>query len=266
MPGTPATTPRLALPRFATTDPDQVPIDLNAVSDRLDVVTGRFESGLLAARPSTGPGIADRFYFATDDTSGGPAGTLYRDAGGASPTWQRIEPANMEAAFSTWKTVARGGGQVTSAMAAGTYVLWAGATADASRAQALVGAASTAPAGFWLDPADWTAGSRTTKLRIRARCLVNSIAPGASFTIGLCPVATFGGTAPAAPFIATVSAAVSGSAVAFPTPGASSHNVFFSSEFTAPVAGTYVLVNTVSALTATNSVSALEVHLQMRQV
>lgn len=86
MPGTPPTTPRLGIARFATTDPDQVPIDLNTVVDRVDVVAGRFESGLLASRPSTGAGIADRYYYATDE------GVLYRDAGGASPTWTAVNP------------------------------------------------------------------------------------------------------------------------------------------------------------------------------
>lgn len=91
MPGTPPTTPRLGIARFATTDPDQVPTDLNTVSDRIDVIAGRFESGLLASRPSTGAGagIADRFYYATDE------GVLYRDAGGASPTWSAVNPRSI---------------------------------------------------------------------------------------------------------------------------------------------------------------------------
>lgn len=40
MPGSPATTPILAIPRLASTDPDNVPGDLNAVADRIDAAVG----------------------------------------------------------------------------------------------------------------------------------------------------------------------------------------------------------------------------------
>lgn len=86
MPGTPATTPRLGLARFATTDPDQVPIDLNTIVDRADLVAGYFSHGTIAARPSAGAGIVDRYYYADDE------GVLYRDAGGATPTWTALNP------------------------------------------------------------------------------------------------------------------------------------------------------------------------------
>jgi hypothetical protein len=93
MPGTPPTSPRLGLPRFAMTDVDQVPIDLTAVVDAIDPKVGLFASGLLASRPSTGAGIADRYYYATDAIGpNGVTGVLYRDAGGASPTWTAVNP------------------------------------------------------------------------------------------------------------------------------------------------------------------------------
>lgn len=93
MPGSPATSPRLAIPRITSTDTDDVPRDLNAAVDRIDAVAGRFESGPLASRPSTGAGIADRYYYATDALGpGGLLGVLYRDAGGATPTWTAVNP------------------------------------------------------------------------------------------------------------------------------------------------------------------------------
>lgn len=93
MPGTPATTPRLGIPRIASTDTDDVPRDLNAAADRVDQVAGRFESGPIASRPSAGAGIIDRYYYANDVVGpGGVTGVLYRDAGGASPTWTAVNP------------------------------------------------------------------------------------------------------------------------------------------------------------------------------
>jgi hypothetical protein len=89
VPGTPATTTRLTIPRIASTDTDDVPRDINAAVDRIDVVAGRFESGLAAARPSTGAGIADRYFYATD------TGELSRDAGGATPTWTVVNPRQV---------------------------------------------------------------------------------------------------------------------------------------------------------------------------
>jgi len=86
MPGTPATSPRLAIPRVANTDPFDMARDINGAVDQIDALTGRFESGLLSARPSAGAGIANRYYFATDN------GRLYRDAGGATPTWSEVTP------------------------------------------------------------------------------------------------------------------------------------------------------------------------------
>lgn len=93
MPGTPATSVRFGAPRYANTDASDFAGQVNAVTDAFDAKAGRFESGLLANRPSTGAGIADRYYYATDAL--GPMGTtgvLYRDAGGASPTWTAVNP------------------------------------------------------------------------------------------------------------------------------------------------------------------------------
>jgi hypothetical protein len=93
MPGTPATTPRHAIPRIASTDTDDVPRDINAAVDRIDVTAPIFGSGLLASRPSAGAGIADRYYYATDAVRlDGSTGVLYRDAGGGAPTWSAVTP------------------------------------------------------------------------------------------------------------------------------------------------------------------------------
>lgn len=117
MPGTPPTTPRLGLARFATGDPDQVPIDLNTISDRLDVIVPRFESGLLSARPSTGAGIADRYFWATDTRE------LYRDAGGGTPTWENVTRRDVPIVTSLPGSPYNGQ-QILFRPVAGTFLLW----------------------------------------------------------------------------------------------------------------------------------------------
>lgn len=93
MPGSPATTPRHAIPRYGDLDAADIGAIANSISDRLDVTAPIFGSGLLSARPSTGAGIADRYYYATDAVRpDGSTGVLYRDAGGASPTWSAVTP------------------------------------------------------------------------------------------------------------------------------------------------------------------------------
>jgi hypothetical protein len=122
VPGSPATSPRLAIPRIASTDTDDVPRDLNAAVDRIDAVAGRFESGPLASRPSTGAGIADRYYYATDALGpGGVVGVLYRDAGGATPTWTAVNPGTRPLVTSLPGSPADGQEVIYQADVAGTY-------------------------------------------------------------------------------------------------------------------------------------------------
>jgi hypothetical protein len=93
VPGTPATSVRFGAPRYANTDASDFAGQVNAVTDAFDAKAGVFASGLLVNRPSTGAGIADRYYYATDAIGpNGVTGVLYRDAGGASPTWTAVNP------------------------------------------------------------------------------------------------------------------------------------------------------------------------------
>lgn len=82
MPGTPATTARLILPRYANTDTSDFAGQVNAVSDQLDAMVPRFESGLATARPAAG--IANRLYWSTD------TGVIERDTGSA---WASLTPS-----------------------------------------------------------------------------------------------------------------------------------------------------------------------------
>lgn len=117
-----------------------------------------------------------------------------------------------------------------------------------------------------LDPADYAASPRTTKYRLRAGCFVNAVAPAITFTLGLYPVATWGGASGAAPIVQTLGAVVSGSTVAFATPPVGESHAT-GADFTAPAAGWYVVAAALSgsAMTA-NSQAAFSVALQRRNV
>jgi hypothetical protein len=65
MPGTPATTPRLALPRYANSDPADFATDVNAIVDRLDIVTGRIVD-VYANRPAAATALNGLSFVATD--------------------------------------------------------------------------------------------------------------------------------------------------------------------------------------------------------
>lgn len=65
MPGTPATSPRLALPRYANSDPADFATDVNAIVDRLDIVTGRIVD-TYANRPAAATALNGLSFIATD--------------------------------------------------------------------------------------------------------------------------------------------------------------------------------------------------------
>lgn len=175
-----------------------------------------------------------------------------------------VNVPNLAAAFTTWKTVEWGGG-VLAMGAGGTYLIAGGGAPQGSGAQ-LLGSAGTALWIVDLDPADWAANARTTKLRIRWSLTVNAVAPATNFAPGLYPVATTGGASGSAASIATLGAVVAGSTATFTAPAATSHTVTLSTEFNAPSAGPYVFGVVAGGGVAAGSSSALIGHVQMRQV
>lgn len=74
-----ATTTRLGLPYPVSNDPADVPADIKKLADKLDPSAALDFQGTFANRPA--PGIAGRYYFATDTTQ------LFRDDGSA---WNAI--------------------------------------------------------------------------------------------------------------------------------------------------------------------------------
>lgn len=165
--------------------------------------------------------------------------------------------ADTEYAFSAWKPmgIRSLNVQLGSGIAATTF-LWFGVART-------LNAINSGDAAFYIDPADFGAGSRTTQLRMRTAFMTNSTAPGVNFTFALQPVASWG-TVSNTSAVVTLSAAVLSTVKT--TPGASTQFHDETSAITFPAAGWYVFSVVNSGTTATNSSSFIGFELQYRQV
>jgi microcystin-dependent protein len=150
MPGTPATSPRLGIPRYANTDAADFATDVNAITDRIDSVLSVMGTGTYAARPVAG--TANRFYFATDRS------VLYWDNGSV---WARVDPednaiTNAKMADNSVNTAELVDSSVTSAkianLAVATGDLADLAVTTAKIANNAVGATQLAASGLGLVP------------------------------------------------------------------------------------------------------------------
>lgn len=251
------TTTKYALPYPTGTDLIKDGDDkIAALANALDAIIATDDAGVLASRPTSSggsPGKRGRYYWATDVNGG----TLYRDNGTG---WDVVAPDSPEAAFSTYKTLIERQGANVSGGAA-TYMLPGPGSVNAQAAPT-----DAHPYIFYFDPADYTAGSRATKFRVRAQYLTNAVAPGTTWTVGLYPVATYGGASGAFPQVSTLSAVVAGSTVAFATPGATTRSQGNSGDFAAPAAGYYVLAIVNSGIAAAGAQYMARAQLQLRQV
>jgi hypothetical protein len=174
-----------------------------------------------------------------------------------------VNVPNLSAAFTTWRTIIWGGAAIPTQGAGATLMMPYGTGfGNAAATSAPGGAAYT----FYLNPADWLANARTTKLRVRGEFKTNAVAPATSFTGGLYPVVSFGGTSGTSVQIASMGAVVTGSTVSFTTPAANSGLQTLSTEFNAPAAGFYVFAFVVGGGMAAGSLPHINMHLQMRQV
>lgn len=121
---------------------------------------------------------------------------------------------------------------------------------------------------FYLDPADWAAGARTTKLRLATWMVTNNVAPQTTFVVGLYPVTATSYLAPGLlPVISTLGAVVAGSTVTYAVPAAVRRLASVSADFVAPAAGFYVLGVAITGTgMATDAVLSVAARLQLRQV
>lgn len=165
---------------------------------------------------------------------------------------------DYELAFSGYKHLATGAGSGNFSGTA-AFLLW-------FNGPSLVATASSGAAALYLDPADFAAGSRAVKYRVKATVITNAVAPANTTTVGLYPVATWGGASGAAPFVNTVGAVVAGSTAAVATPALSTRTEADSGDFAAPAAGYYVLGFASSGSLAAFSFVQVKSTLFVRQV
>lgn len=191
----------------------------------------------------------------------------FANSGSLLPSDLNLIQDDYELAFSTWKTIAEGRG-ADNGSGTGTYLLHRDSNngSDGSLQAAGGAGAQVHDVASYFNFDDFDAGTRAVKLRLRAQLAVNAVAPGNTYTFGLYPVTTFGGTSGNKSIVTVIGALVAGSNVAFATPGASAAQQSVSAEFTAPANGWYVLGLAVSAPAAANSWVAFLAQLQMRQV
>jgi hypothetical protein len=126
---------------------------------------------------------------------------------------------------------------------------------------------ATAGAGsvqiFNLRSADFSVGSKTTKLRVVATYSSNATALVATVTPGLYPVTVAGGSDVV---VVTLGTVTSGSTTAITNPSASTAAEYVGSDFTFPSNGAYTLGFQTSAAVTSNHAGFLTMLLQVRHV
>lgn len=160
-----------------------------------------------------------------------------------------IDPSS---AYTTYKSVRNGIGQVGASAAAGSYAL----ATNGPSSNLLV----TNPLSwFYLDPADYTVVGRATMFRLVGSLVVSTAAiPGVTFTPSLIQIVSqTAGTAT----LGTVS-----SNVAAITPVANGLQNFVGTDFSLATAGIYGLAMVTGGTTAASSLTNVSVNIQVRQV
>jgi len=117
-----------------------------------------------------------------------------------------------------------------------------------------------------LDPTEFNANTRVTKLNLRFTATPNSVAPAATFTAGLYPLSTYSGAANSPASVATAGTVIGGSTVAIASPGAVTRVTGTSGDFNCPAAGAYALGVITNGVPTGTSVTSLVAELSMRQV
>ena len=117
---------------------------------------------------------------------------------------------------------------------------------------------------LYLDDADYTVASKTTRLRVRAQCLVNDFGPAITITWGLYPITAVGSGGIGNQIRLTNGTVLTGSTIAFASPAANSLGQSNSGDFAFPADGHYILGAVLSGAPNASSMTYNTAQLQIR--
>lgn len=255
--------PTYSLPTIGSDNSVADPLVRTALSDLKTLLTGQLDADNLAASSVAASELASDAV-----TTAKILNSNVTDAKLASPN------------NSTYKTILTAATLTTADLGAGTYFLYpkgvhsGGALAANTPHSSATGLGITSDGSgtvvganlpyVYIDNADFSVGSLTEKLRLRAQVSTNATAwSSVTATFGLYPVTFAGGTDILTPTAGTV---VSGSTVAHANPGASGTVSGTSGDFTFPSDGMYVIGFVLSAQMTNNAAALLTAQLQTRNV
>lgn len=244
MPGTPATTPKLGLPRYSNNDVADFGGQVNAVSDRLDLAAAGDSQGPLASRPAAGQ--IGRYYFSTNTNQ------LFRDTG---TTWFEVGSKAVSDLLVQYKTLYQ----------VHTWFIGEGASTRPLRnGYASTGLSEKFQVPLWNNNgSDYNLTNRTSKMRVDAFWAVNAVAPGVTFN---CQLAHIDSVSQTGGFMEFAFSTVTGSTATMGSnPAAGGTTETHSSDFDPPVAGgMYCLVSSPSGTMVTGSVVSVTARLTVR--
>jgi hypothetical protein len=263
MPGSPATSPRLAIPRYAQADAANFAAGVNAVVDQIDTVTPKFSQGTTGARPAASA-VTGAFYWDTDQSqlfysngtfwyaaAGLQAGTLVsRPAAGISGRYYFAsdEPALYVDLVTSWLALTP---KWQTIKQVGIAPNWASMGADRTYQMKEdftewtgTGHHTSAQAPFVLSPADLPDGANG-RMRLRIEQInKGGSTVGGSSTCQLYPVASWSGS-PAQPVAGSAAGGLA--SAAFTSLAANAYRIGASSSFAVPAAGMYFIGGTLFA-------------------
>lgn len=213
------------------------PADINAALAAIDDSMTGYDSG--TSLPAAG--TAGKLFYRTD------TGVLYFDNG---TTWTAVAP---DAAAGAYRTVHEVSLWANNTMGAGNYV------ALDNGSPAVVGLGAVTFRFCPITVTDHAVAGLSTKFRIQAATVTNTVAPAVNFTYSIASVATTAGSGGNLTFaIGSPLGSVTRSA-----PAASSGLIDAGSDFTLS-SNLYVIVVTPSGTPASGSLTSMTVRLQVR--
>lgn len=246
MPGTPTT--KYSIPTLNASGTDAINVSHTAINSAFTAIDGAFSGyaeGTFAGRPAAGK--AGRIYRCTD------TGQLFEDTGSA---W--VEIARLTTAMGAYRTIGLLRLIPSTSLVAGTYFFQDGILFANGG-----GAAGSSTEMLPINLTDHAVPGLSTRFRFLAGYLTNTVGTNITFTFGLYPLGSTGGTSGG--LTVTLGTVVSGSTTAIANPSGPSNTVA-GSDFTVSGSGVYLPGVVLSGTPTNGSVIHFNLALQVRNV